>query len=129
MVSSMDALKERVTWLENLVGEATNENRSLMDGLDAMASGFLALETLTANWFKNVLTDMLAILHSWKEKLLQVTDELTLVKKVVYGHTNSGKTPWKIKVPNPKAFGGNRSAKELENFLWDMEQYFKIAHV
>ena len=24
---------------------------------------------------------------------------------------------------------GARNAKELENFLWDMEQFFKVAHV
>ncbi|KAH0669921.1 hypothetical protein KY285_024060 [Solanum tuberosum] len=27
----------------------------------------------------------------------------------------------KVKIPEPKAFGGARSAKELENFIWDME--------
>ncbi|CAH9116738.1 unnamed protein product [Cuscuta epithymum] len=35
----------------------------------------------------------------------------------------------KIKVPEPKTFGGDRNAKELENFLWDMEEYFKAAKV
>ncbi|KAG6528577.1 hypothetical protein ZIOFF_010756 [Zingiber officinale] len=29
-----------------------------------------------------------------------------------------------VRVPEPKSFGGTRSAKELENFLWDMEQHF-----
>ncbi|KAA0063955.1 uncharacterized protein E5676_scaffold1415G00550 [Cucumis melo var. makuwa] len=27
----------------------------------------------------------------------------------------------------PKAFNGNRDAKELENFIFDMEQYFKAG--
>ena len=35
----------------------------------------------------------------------------------------------KVKVPEPKSFNGARSAKDLENFLWDMEQYFKAARV
>lgn len=30
----------------------------------------------------------------------------------------------KVKVPNPKSFDVTQSAKELENFYWDMEQYF-----
>ncbi|KAK4381999.1 hypothetical protein Sango_2915000 [Sesamum angolense] len=34
-----------------------------------------------------------------------------------------------VKVPNPKPFGGARSAKELENFLWNMEIYFQTAHI
>lgn len=57
------------------------------------------------------------------------TDELSLVKKAICGHTNHGETPVKIKVPDPKVFSGTRSAKELENFLWDMKQYVKAAHV
>ena len=28
-----------------------------------------------------------------------------------------------------KRIWGARNAKELENFLWDMEQFFKVAHV
>ncbi|XP_075076712.1 uncharacterized protein LOC142163337 [Nicotiana tabacum] len=35
----------------------------------------------------------------------------------------------KVKIPEPKAFGGARSARELENFLWDMEQYFHAIRV
>ena len=35
----------------------------------------------------------------------------------------------KVRVPEPKGFDGARSAKELENFLWDMEQFFKAARV
>ena len=35
----------------------------------------------------------------------------------------------KVKVPEPKPFNGARSAKDLDNFLWDMEQYFKAAKV
>lgn len=38
-------------------------------------------------------------------------------------------SPSKIKTPEPKAFGGARNAKELENFLWDMDEYFKAAKI
>ncbi|KAL0378936.1 UNVERIFIED_CONTAM: hypothetical protein Sradi_3199100 [Sesamum radiatum] len=32
-------------------------------------------------------------------------------------------------IPEPKAYGGARDAKEVENFLFDMEQYFLAANV
>ena len=32
-------------------------------------------------------------------------------------------------MPELKSFNGARSAKDLENFLWDMEQYFKAIRV
>ena len=35
----------------------------------------------------------------------------------------------KVNIPEPKAFSGARSAKELENFIWDMDQYFTTARV
>ena len=37
--------------------------------------------------------------------------------------------PAKVGVPEPKPFGGARNAKDLENFLWDMEQYFIVAKI
>ena len=43
-------------------------------------------------------------------------------------------SPWasdaspKVRVPELKGFDGAKSAKELENFLWDMEQFFKVTH-
>ena len=35
----------------------------------------------------------------------------------------------KVKIPEPKPFSGARCAKELENIIWDMEQYFTVARV
>ena len=37
--------------------------------------------------------------------------------------------PPKACVLKPKGFWGARNAKELENFLWDMERFFKAAYV
>lgn len=33
------------------------------------------------------------------------------------------------KFPEPKAYGGARDAKELENYLFDMEQYFEATNI
>ncbi|XP_074373828.1 uncharacterized protein LOC141714196 [Apium graveolens] len=35
----------------------------------------------------------------------------------------------KLKIPEPKPYDGARVAKDLENFLWDIEQYFRDAHI
>ena len=32
-------------------------------------------------------------------------------------------------MPEPKPFGDAWNAKDLENFLWDMEQYFVAARI
>ncbi|XP_075111336.1 uncharacterized protein LOC142181743 [Nicotiana tabacum] len=75
------------------------------------------------------------------EALIGVTDDpLDLADLIteIY-HLKYGMDPFRegqgseehseVKIPDPKAFGGARSAKELENFLWDMEQYFVAAKV
>ncbi len=35
----------------------------------------------------------------------------------------------KVKVPEPKPYAGERDAQKLENFLFDMEQYFKAVGI
>lgn len=37
--------------------------------------------------------------------------------------------PSKIQVAEPKGFNGKWNAKELENYLWDMKQFFKAVHI
>ena len=45
------------------------------------------------------------------------------------GLPREGEMATKVKVPKLKPFNGVRNAKDLENFLWDMEQYFKATMV
>ena len=60
----------------------------------------------------------------------KMAEEIAILRRAVAG-SSLGATDghFKPKIPEPKAYGGSRCAKELENFLWDMEQYFKAAHI
>ncbi|KAK4713390.1 hypothetical protein R3W88_019297 [Solanum pinnatisectum] len=55
--------------------------------------------------------------------------ELSILHLAIFGSRTNREESSKVKIPEPKAFRGTRSAKKLENFLWDMEQYFIAAHV
>ncbi|RVW60334.1 Transposon Tf2-2 polyprotein [Vitis vinifera] len=83
--SAMEALRERMTQIEEALGEWPRE-----DGI-------------VASWAEHTRGDVQA--------------------------QRSPEAPSKVRVPKPKGFNGNRNAKELENFLWDIEQFFKAAHV
>ena len=72
---------------------------------------------------------MMTLSGALKEKLSGVELEILLVKKVVVDNAHDTNFYHKVKVPKPKSFGCARSTKELENFLWNMEQYFKVAHI
>ena len=55
--------------------------------------------------------------------------DVNLMKDAGFFNTGMGKSTAHVKVPEPSSFDGVRNAKTLENFLWDMEQYFKVARV
>ena len=61
-----------------------------------------------------------------KDKLNEVELKISLVKKIVAGSPHCPNISHKVKIAEPKFFGGARSANELENFLWDMEQYSRL---
>ncbi|KAK9087520.1 hypothetical protein Syun_029914 [Stephania yunnanensis] len=50
---------------------------------------------------------------------------VSLLKRAVHGSSEVAvAVKPRTKVPEPKKFLGKRNVKELDNFLWDMEQYF-----
>ena len=60
--------------------------------------------------------------------LKKVKGEMALLKGAIANlfDRREGSTS-KIKVLEPKLFNGQQNAEELENFLSDMEQYFKAV--
>ena len=44
------------------------------------------------------------------------------------GNVGQGDTSKRVKIPKPKKYKGARDAKELENFLFDVEQDFRVVH-
>ncbi|KAL0308936.1 UNVERIFIED_CONTAM: hypothetical protein Sradi_5835900 [Sesamum radiatum] len=57
-----------------------------------------------------------------------IQTEVNLLKRVM-GRDDDRALMSKVNVPDSKPFGGARSAKELENFLWDMEIYFQAVRI
>jgi len=60
---------------------------------------------------------------------LAVAEETIAILKRALTNSHIGVSTSKLKVPELKCFDGARSAKELENFLWDMEQYFSVGKI
>ncbi|KAK4397635.1 hypothetical protein Sango_1239000 [Sesamum angolense] len=61
-------------------------------------------------------------------KVENLQAEVNLLKRVV-GREEDRAPVSKVKVLDSKPFDGARSAKELENILWDMETYFQTARI
>ncbi|XP_070029781.1 uncharacterized protein [Nicotiana sylvestris] len=91
------------------------------------------IRTVDGDQFLTIVT-CLAYLEADMNRLSQECTDLKaenvlLHRAVGNDETQRGADRTKVRIPEPKEFNGARSAKKLENFLWDMEQYFQAAHV
>ena len=67
----------------------------------------------------------------FEERIRSLEGEIVWLKQAMVQGTlaTADPPPAKVRVPEPKPFGGARNAKDLENFLSNMEQYFIVARI
>ncbi|KAG8373421.1 hypothetical protein BUALT_Bualt11G0022500 [Buddleja alternifolia] len=132
------ALEARVQRTEALLGQ------SLETPMVAIFQKFQGLEERVEKWGKSMdeipsfiegrmvsLAEDISILTDAVDMNLDAVNvEISVLKRATGSVVSGDGGPSsKLRVPDPKSFGGERSAKELENFLWDMETYFQVARV
>ena len=69
-----------------------------------------------------------ALVEVLRKELVDVKGELAICKAAATRGAIAIQ-PARVDVPRPKEFKGERSAKEVDNFLWSMEQYFGVLGV
>ena len=65
--------------------------------------------------------------EAMKDEMLEMNTKLNLTMRAVGSQPATGPIGMeygRVKVPEPRPYGGARDAKDLENFLFDMEHYF-----
>ena len=98
-------LEESVPKLENIVIKQDEEIQQLRATVDGLMEQLSCVQGLA----DDALDKCATMMHSQR------------------GFGGSG--GMKIKPPKPRTFDGNRDAKEVDNFIFDMEQYFRICQV
>ncbi|KAL0420235.1 UNVERIFIED_CONTAM: hypothetical protein Slati_3046400 [Sesamum latifolium] len=86
------------------------------------------LPSFTEGWVVLWSNDVSILTHAIDIKSDGMKTGVNLLKRVV-GKEDDRVPLSKVKVPDLKPFGGARSAKEFENFLWDMETYFHDGRI
>lgn len=105
------------------------ELREEMQGaLNLVASECRALIKTLEETLLGKVTSLEAKVTKLEVDLKDSKEELVLCRKAI-AQAPSGipasPPPSRIDIPKPKPYGGSRNAKELDNFLWSLEQYFK----
>ncbi|KAL2491207.1 Retrotrans gag domain-containing protein [Abeliophyllum distichum] len=76
------------------------------------------------------MTGAIALLFDLREKMEAMRLQLRILQRVVgNGQAPAQEYAPRLKIPEPRIYGGVRNAKEVENFLFDMEQYFLTANI
>ncbi|ERN04581.1 hypothetical protein AMTR_s00075p00083870 [Amborella trichopoda] len=74
-----------------------------------------------------LMNDMKAFSESLTARLESLQEDRVLIKRAL-GNPSGGSDSCVVRVSKPRVFKGQRDSKVVENFLWDMEQYFEAAH-
>ena len=79
--------------------------------------------------FNELADEFKTTIDTIQEKMADMNTQIGVtmkaVENVTAGQTHTGSN--KLKFPDPRPFKRNRDAKELENFIFDVEQYFKAT--
>ena len=133
----MEALWERIARMEEMLGEWPCENgtvasweKHIVGEIQVQRSLLEIYDKFFEDKFVGLKVEIQSLIDDFKGFLQSYGEEIAVLKKVVLQECSSGlKAPPKVRVPEPKGSNGNRNVKEFENFLWDMEQFFRVAHV
>ena len=74
-------------------------------------------------------TALEAMVVALREEMAELKRELSACKAVIGGGVLAAAPTHRVDVPKPKEFKGTRSAKDVDNFLWGMEQYFRVMGI
>ncbi|KAK8366718.1 hypothetical protein V6Z12_A02G137800 [Gossypium hirsutum] len=65
-----------------------------------------------------------------KKEIEELKGELTIYKATLSNGMLSSKPKQQaMDIPKPEKFKGARSARDVDNFLWEMEQYFRAMGI
>ena len=102
-----------------------------MDNMEAMAT---SLATLAQRVYDLVQThgpthgqDFEAVVTELRQEIEDLSGRVGVLTRAFGNAPSGGMEFTRARVPEPRAYGGARDAKELDNFLFDMEQFFKAV--
>ncbi|MBA0818271.1 hypothetical protein Gohar_021919, partial [Gossypium harknessii] len=102
----------------------------VLDSLGANAEKMNGLVKSTAERLAKRDDTLKDMVLAMKKEIEELKEELTIYKATLSnGMLSSRPKQQAIDVPKPKKFKGARSARDVDNFLWEIEQYFRVMGI
>ncbi|KAK8366383.1 hypothetical protein V6Z12_A02G116100 [Gossypium hirsutum] len=125
----LSALEDRVVTLESSMGDIKERvedvDDRLHDGLQSMQEQLKEYVTDNMKQLTGRDDAIEAMVVALKGEIAELKGELTIYKVALGNGGLAAAAPKpNIDVPKPKEFKGIRSARDVDNFLWGIEQYF-----
>ncbi|OMO74467.1 reverse transcriptase [Corchorus capsularis] len=132
MHEAVEGMDTRVVELEGDVKRLRREFQgALNEGFDRLSKESSerddALEAMIVALRQEV--EELPLIVALRKEVEELREELERCKTAVGRGVLASMPTTKVDVPKPKEFKGTRSAKEVDNFLWGMEQYLRASNI
>lgn len=120
---SEQSIEERITWLEGKSEEWAQLEQIVIGQAKQIDQLENELHMMVSE--RDVLREQLNFAQNQAEEALE---KCAILMRAV-GRESAGSGAAKMKAPKPKDYSGTRDSKEVDNFVFDMEQYFRICQL
>ena len=132
-----ETMKERVEKLEQLLDEWNFEEGTITAWASKAMNELRVQKDLAEKHAEHMevqvvslKAELLTVRESQSLTLQELQEDVAVLKKaLLQTFPRTTEAAPKVRVPEPKGFDGTRSAKELENFMWDMEHFLRVAQI
>lgn len=123
--------KARIDRIESYLGVGGNDELPVNTVRDSIQ--LLSDQLSEMNGMLRGLVEKVAILTPTvggedRVMLEELRSEIKVLKMAIGSSSGSNQNVDRTKIPEPKSFDGSRDSKVLENFIWDVEHYFKVTN-
>ncbi|XP_020101642.1 uncharacterized protein LOC109719402 [Ananas comosus] len=141
------SLEDRLVLLEDIIAKMGERYTEMADTFNSFNEDVHSMEESVATAMETFRSDLEKLQANMKnrdeerkkliEELVARVDEVEdlktrvtiLEKAVARGHEPQRESASKVRIPEPQNFRGTRDEKEIDNFLWHMERYFKALRL
>ncbi|XP_059654537.1 uncharacterized protein LOC132301286 [Cornus florida] len=130
----LEQLEDAHQRMDGLESEDVEVQNAVKGSLNALSGDFRqelqALRELMLGEFATLRGYVDQELSTFREQMEEMRADWILCKRAVAsGIATTGIVAPRVDIPKPKCYGGNRVARESENFFFSMEQYFEATGI